>query len=53
MAGMMPHVAVPGVDFLVVEGNAAAPVEHVTKAGRVVLPDALNFLTPTGLKFLV
>jgi hypothetical protein len=51
MARVMPHIAVLGMDFLIVELDAAAPIKHIAEAGCLTLdPDALNLFAPAGLK---
>jgi hypothetical protein len=53
VAGMMPSVAIAGMDFLVVENDADPPVELVAQTGSRALPDALDLFAPTGLQDLV
>jgi hypothetical protein len=54
VAGVLKRVSVSGVDFLVVERDACAPIKHVTEAGGLSLdPDTFNLLTPARLQNLV
>ena len=54
VAGVMPHIAVLGMNFLVIEVDAAAPIEHVAQSGRLAFdPYTRNLLTPAGLKNLI
>ena len=54
MARMMPMVAVTGMNFLVHELDATAPVKVVPEAGAFAhFPDPLDLFAPTGFHDLV
>ena len=48
MARVVPHITLTGMDFFVLELDATAPIEEVSQAGRILHPDALDLLSPTG-----
>jgi hypothetical protein len=53
MAGMMPPIAISGMDLFIFELYAAAPVKHVAQARCSLDPDPFYFLSPSGLKKLI
>ena len=53
MHRVVPVIAVPVVNFLVVETDATTPVKLVSQTGRVIFPNALNFLAPARLKHFI
>jgi hypothetical protein len=53
MAWVVPPIAMSGVDLLVFELDATAPVKHVAQARCFLSPDPLYFFTPARLKKLI
>lgn len=54
MAWMLPTIAVTGMDFLVIEDDATAPIKLVPQTGCLTRnPNALDLVAPTGLQHFV
>lgn len=47
VTGVMPHIPVSSVDFLVLKLNPAAPIEEISQPSRLMVPDALDLLAPS------
>ena len=53
MAWVVPEIPLPGMDFLIFEPDAHAPVEEIAEPGRSRRPNPLNFLPPAGFHHLI